>query len=955
MSAVDRSFRRQAKLRRRTVAGLSALAVSGLFTTYLQALRSPSAYATTNCTVTVGTDNAISPPAGSLRACINAVESGGGGAITFSVSTVTLATELPPTHVSFSLDGGANGVTINGGGTGSDFRFLKPYLDHRTLDISHVTFQNFDGTSDKGGVLYIMDSYATLNLTDVTGQDNYNSNQGGFLYWDNDELTINVTDSNFARNESGDAGGVFYFDDGGEINITRTTFTDNVAATDGGVLYVDSDNTTITDSTFTGNQADYGGALWLDGAVITITGSDFENNSASSKAGVAYIYDPDNMIVTDSTFKNNSTTDHASVFYDEASDPITITGSVFEGNTASSFGGTVYGFSPVNITDTSFIDNTATYGAAIYDVGDTYLTNVSFVGNSVSATGGAIYGADSLTGSNVTFANNTAGGDGAATFNTGVTTLTNTTFTGNTSTAGDIVHSDDSTTFNFVTIAANNVQAGYSTFAQPGGTTLTLNGSVIADATGSACDLNGATVVDQYSIATDTTCSLTGTGSVQSATAADLDFGAAQVKRVRGVDQTVLPMVDTSILATGSAPGDLGTGITTDQVGTTRAAGDFTIGARQYVLPVPPPNAPLTPEILAGNGKVTITVHRGKGGGNPTSFLVTAGPGGRTCTITASTTGTCTINGLTNGTLYTFTAVAINAGGTSGPSSVSEKAQPGAIKKPSPQAIARFLKKGQAVASEGGVPAPITVDANSGQNGVDIEGDNFGMGLDGLKPNGAPMNLGADGVLVLANERDVLTNGVGFMPTSEVDLYVDPEVREVRGRHSVRKPVNAIYVGTVTVRADGTFRGTATLPDGISKGTHDLQAVGVSKGNLLRVMTLGVYVTDKPGPVRNLKVDSTSSSGTADLSWSWPAGSKVAGIDGYRVDYRPAGMSAFLRFDSVADPYDTVTGLVPGCAYVFRVRAVNGAGVGAPAFTDVTYIADGLRARPAGDIACLVK
>ena len=67
------------------------------------------------------------------------------------------------------------------------------------------------------------------------------------------------------------------------------------------------------------------------------------------------------------------------------------------------------------------------------------------------------------------------------------------------------------------------------------------------------------------------------------------------------------------------------------------------------------PNAPSTPTVEAGVESATITVAT-SGSPSPTSYLVTASPGGATCTVTGAS-GSCTITGLTAGTAYTFTAV----------------------------------------------------------------------------------------------------------------------------------------------------------------------------------------------------------------------------------------------------------------------------------------------------------
>jgi hypothetical protein len=71
----------------------------------------------------------------------------------------------------------------------------------------------------------------------------------------------------------------------------------------------------------------------------------------------------------------------------------------------------------------------------------------------------------------------------------------------------------------------------------------------------------------------------------------------------------------------------------------------------------PEPNTPGVPTVVAGEESATITVTAPTSGRTPTSYLVTAAPGGATCTVTGAS-GSCTITGLTAGTAYTFTSIA---------------------------------------------------------------------------------------------------------------------------------------------------------------------------------------------------------------------------------------------------------------------------------------------------------
>jgi hypothetical protein len=95
------------------------------------------------------------------------------------------------------------------------------------------------------------------------------------------------------------------------------------------------------------------------------------------------------------------------------------------------------------------------------------------------------------------------------------------------------------------------------------------------------------------------------------------------------------------------------------------------------VTPMAVPDAPTSVTGVLGNGSVVVSWNAANAQGSPVfNYLVTASPGGATC---SSATTTCVVTGLTNGTPYTFTVKATNAVGISAASSPSAAVTPATL------------------------------------------------------------------------------------------------------------------------------------------------------------------------------------------------------------------------------------------------------------------------------------
>jgi hypothetical protein len=329
------------------------------------------------------------------------------------------------------------------------------------------------------------------------------------------------------------------------------------------------------------------------------------------------------------------------------------------------------------------------------------------------------------------------------------------------------------------------------------------------------------------------------------------DTGGTPLTRIEfALDDTTTVDDSTTVI---SSPTQL-SGLTNGQTYTVYARAVNSAGTGPWSLPaqvtpadpVPaPPTAPQSVRAVAGNASAVVSWSPPATAGSfpVTTYRVTGQPGGQGCLVAAPTLR-CTVTGLTNGTTYTFSVAALTGAGWS-PAATSNPVTPGGVTPtPDPVPVPEPLTPGQSLLLVDGVPdTSVQVTPNSRENGLTIEGDDWSMDLDGLGPDGKPLNLGPNGALILNQQRQVQTTGRGFLASSDVNLYIDPPV-EAQTSSAIQGSALAtgIYVGTLRTTRSGTFDGVVTLPAEIEPGEHILQVVGTGPSGDQRAMNLGVIV-----------------------------------------------------------------------------------------------------------------
>lgn len=309
--------------------------------------------------------------------------------------------------------------------------------------------------------------------------------------------------------------------------------------------------------------------------------------------------------------------------------------STFTGNAATNGGGAVFVWAGTastanpDILQSSFDGNTVSgptsFGGAVFLLGNlgnaaTLISQSTFNGNSAttgSAKGGAI-------------ASYSDGGGSS------VVTMTQSTLVGNSSTSGGAVHVTSSTFDVKSSIVWGNTAATGSQFRVNGGS-ISVDGGIVEGSCPAGVTCTGAQNLDpQLGV---------------------LAFNAGSTK-------TMMPGLGSPAL---SVPGSCSSSAVDQRDAPRPTSGSCDVGAVQRQLAAPA----LPTSFVAAAGDSVLALSWSPGGGDWPHYEVTDTTGGGSTAVCSTTATTCTVPGLLNGMAYTFSLVARNEAGTSGPATAS--------------------------------------------------------------------------------------------------------------------------------------------------------------------------------------------------------------------------------------------------------------------------------------------
>ena len=355
--------------------------------------------------------------------------------------------------------------------------------------VGNSTFVNNTATSIGGAII----NNGKLVVDNSAFEDNAANYYGGAIFnWDDLQVTNSAFDGNdiLVRNiramDNVDHGGAAIYNwKNGKLDISKSNFTNNIKNYKNGDCLVGAVATigdaTISDSYFVNNSGRWGGALSVMGGesssatnFIDIDGTKFVNNSALY-GGAMFVWGS-NYSISNSIFDNNSAFGKGNMTPNNNNGGALV---VTQGNIPIS--GT--------IINSNFTNNKAQYGGAAWiNEGTIDISNSNFINNTATVEAGAIgfepaYTKITATVYGTNFINNTAGVDGGAIYSSGDLRISDSDFDNNKAQKADIIYSNIN---GLLSINGNNYSnytenkapiinlAGIETISSDGGVIITV-------------------------------------------------------------------------------------------------------------------------------------------------------------------------------------------------------------------------------------------------------------------------------------------------------------------------------------------------------------------------------------------------------------------------------------------------------------------------------------------------
>lgn len=191
----------------------------------------------------------------------------------------------------------------------------------------------------------------------------------------------------------------------------------------------------------------------------------------------------------------------------------------------------------------------------------------------------------------------------------------------------------------------------------------------------------------------------------------------------------------------------------------------------------------------------------------------------------------------------------------------------------------------------------------------------------------ADMGVGIDATTVVVEAFTVTRNGVVLAAGTDY-LF-----RYVEGTQRVVLEAPAVFpLGAYVVRIDSRAAGTDVTGRVTDRANNPLlpnASAGVG-GGVVEYTELRILLTESATPGAPTAVVGTPGEDSVSISWTAPASTGITPLTDYAIQYSSNGGTTWNNYvDAVSTSTTaTVTPLVPGTGYVFRVAARNSYGLG---------------------------